>query len=41
MESPPRLYDTLVHVLRQHRNWLDPGQSHQLTRVPLVYHRRF
>src|SRR5215831_11686544 len=23
MESTPRLYDTLVHVLRQHQNWLD------------------
>jgi hypothetical protein len=23
MESTPRLYDTLVHVLSQHRNWLD------------------
>ena len=23
MERTPRLYDTLVHVLSQHRNWLD------------------
>jgi hypothetical protein len=23
MESTPRLYDTLVAVLRQHQNWLD------------------
>jgi Transposase DDE domain len=23
MENTPYLYDTLVHVLRQHRNWLD------------------
>jgi Transposase DDE domain len=23
MESTPRLYDTLVHILRQHQNWLD------------------
>ena len=23
MESTPRLYDTVVHVLSQHRNWLD------------------
>ena len=24
MESTPRLYDTLVHILRQQHNWLDP-----------------
>ena len=23
MESTPRLYDTLVHVLSQHQNWVD------------------
>ena len=23
MEGTPRLYDTLVHLLRQHQNWLD------------------
>jgi Transposase DDE domain len=23
MESTPRLYDTLVHIFRQHQNWLD------------------
>ena len=23
MESTPRLYDTLVHILHQHQNWLD------------------
>jgi len=23
MESTPRLYDTLVHILSQHQNWLD------------------
>jgi hypothetical protein len=23
MESTPRLYDTLVHILCQHQNWLD------------------
>ena len=23
MENTPYLYDTLVQVLRQHRNWLD------------------
>src|SRR5215831_18103846 len=23
MESTPRLYDTLVHILRQHQTWLD------------------
>ena len=23
MESTPRLYDTLVHVLSQHENWVD------------------
>ena len=23
MESPPRLYDTLVNVLSQHANWVD------------------
>jgi hypothetical protein len=22
MESTPRLYDTLVHILRQHQNWV-------------------
>jgi hypothetical protein len=23
MEGAPRLYDTLVHVLSQHQNWVD------------------
>jgi hypothetical protein len=23
MENTPRLYDTLVHILRQHEKWLD------------------
>jgi polynucleotide 5'-kinase involved in rRNA processing len=23
MEATPRLYDTLVQVLRQHQNWVD------------------
>src|SRR5215475_14089972 len=23
MESTPRLYDTLVHIVSQHQNWLD------------------
>ena len=31
MESTPRLYDTLVQVLRQHQNWLDRRPLKTLT----------